>query len=76
MADKHDKSDHEQLRRALGKLSKDERLVCIWKRAGFSSRDIAKYQGGSVASVNAVFARACRKLRKSLDELEVNRTRR
>lgn len=76
MADEHEKSDHEKLREALSKLSRDERLVCIWKRAGFSSRDIAKHQGGSVASVNAVFARARRKLRESLSELEVKRTRR
>jgi DNA-directed RNA polymerase specialized sigma24 family protein len=68
VADKHDKSDHEKLRQALGRLSKHERLVCIWKRAGFSSRDIAKFEGGSVASVNAVFARARRKLREALSE--------
>lgn len=66
MAAKQDKSEREQLREALAKLSKQERLVCIWKRAGFSSRDIAKFNGQSVASVNRVFARARRKLRDAL----------
>ena len=66
MVFKHDKSEHEQLRQALQKLSKEERLVCIWKRAGFSSRDIATFNGQSVASVNRVYARARRKLRDAL----------
>ena len=66
MADEHGKIEHEKLREVLGKLSKEERLVCIWKRAGFSSRDIAKINGQSVASVNRLFARARRKLRDAL----------
>ena len=66
MTDEQDKREHEKLRLALGKLSKEERLVCIWKRAGFSSQDIAKFNGKSVASVNRVFARARRKLREAI----------
>ena len=66
MADEDEKIQHEKLREVLGKLSKEERLVCIWKRAGFSSRDIAKFNGQSVASVNRVYARARRKLRDAL----------
>ena len=66
MAHERDKTEHEQLRKALGELSKEERLVCIWKRAGFSSRDIATFNGQSVASVNRVYARARRKLRDAL----------
>lgn len=67
MADEYEKVEHEKLREVLGKLSKQERLICIWKRAGFSSRDIATFNGQSVASVNRVFARARRKLRDALD---------
>lgn len=66
MADEHEKIEHEKLREVLGRLSKEERLVCIWKRAGFSSRDIATFNGQSVASVNRVYARARRKLRDAL----------
>ena len=66
MAHERDKTEHENLRKALQELSKEERLVCIWKRAGFSSRDIAKFNGQSVASVNRVYARARRKLRDAL----------
>lgn len=75
MADKRHNTEHEQLRAVLGKLSKEERLVCIWKRAGFSSRDIAKHNGRSVASVNATFARARRKLRRALRELKPEQCR-
>jgi DNA-directed RNA polymerase specialized sigma24 family protein len=66
MAHARDKSEHEKFRKALGTLSKEERLVCIWKRAGFSSRDIANFTGQPVASVNRVFSRARRKLRNAL----------
>jgi DNA-directed RNA polymerase specialized sigma24 family protein len=66
MLSKPDKTERAKLRKALGRLSREERLVCIWKRAGFSSQDIAKGTGQSVASVNRVFARARRKLRDAL----------
>ena len=68
MADEHERIQHEKLREVLGKLSKEERLVCIWKRAGFSSRDIAKFNGKSVASVDRLFARARRKLHDALSD--------
>ena len=67
MVDEHEKIEHEKLREVLDKLSKEERLVCIWKRAGFSSRDIARFNGQSVASVSRVYARARRKLRDALN---------
>ena len=54
------------LREVLGKLSQDERLVCLWKKAGFSSQEIAKYQGRSVAAVDTLFSRAKQKLRRAL----------
>ena len=55
-----------QLRKVLAKLSRQERLVCIWKAAGFSSDEIAIYQGCSAASVDILFARAKQKLRRLL----------
>ena len=54
------------LREVLGKLSQDERFICVWKRAGFSSQEIAKYQGRSVAAVDTLFSRAKQKLRRAL----------
>jgi len=58
------------LREVLGKLSREERLVCLWKRVGFSSQEIAKHQKRSVASVDTLFSRAKRKLRRLLGVLE------
>lgn len=59
------------LRQVLDELSQEERLVCIWKRAGFSSQEIAKYQNRSVASIDALFSSVKQKLRTLLrDETE------
>lgn len=54
------------LREVLGKLSQEERLVCVWKKAGFSSQEIAKYLGRSVTAVDTLFSRAKQKLRRAL----------
>ena len=58
------------LRELLGKLSRKERLVCVWKRAGFSSQEIAKHQKRSVAAVDTLFSRAKQKLRRFLGVLD------
>ena len=54
------------LRELLETLSHEERLVCVWKKAGFSSQEIARHQRRSVASVDTLFSRAKEKLRKVL----------
>ncbi len=54
------------LREVLDKLSQEERLVCVWKKGGFSSQEIAQHQGRSVAAVDTLFSRAKQKLRKAL----------
>jgi RNA polymerase sigma factor (sigma-70 family) len=54
------------LREALSKLSEDERMVCVWKKAGFSSREIAAERGGTAAAVDTVFSRAKHKIRVAL----------
>jgi DNA-binding CsgD family transcriptional regulator len=59
------------LQKVLAKLSKDERRICLWKRAGFSTHEIAKYQGRSVASVNSVFSGAKQKLRTLIGTSEI-----
>ena len=54
------------LREALDTLTPEEKLVCIWKRAGFSSREIAKFRGRSAAAVDTLFSRAKQKVRNAL----------
>lgn len=54
------------LREVLDLLSPEEKRVCIWKKAGFSSQEIAEHQGRSVAAVDTLFSRAKAKLRKAL----------
>jgi DNA-directed RNA polymerase specialized sigma24 family protein len=68
MRHKRDKNERDKLRRVLGKLTREERLVCIWKRAGFSTREIASHHHRSVGSIEKVFASARNKLRQLLSK--------
>jgi RNA polymerase sigma factor (sigma-70 family) len=54
------------LREVLDKLSPEERRVCLWKHAGFSSQEIAEFQSRSVVAVDTLFSRAKQKLRDAL----------
>jgi RNA polymerase sigma factor (sigma-70 family) len=54
------------LREALSALSAEERLVCVWKKAGFSSQEIAELQGRTAAAVDTLFCRAKQKVRETL----------
>jgi DNA-directed RNA polymerase specialized sigma24 family protein len=47
-------------------LSRQERLVLGWKKAGFTSEEIAQFRGTSVGAVDAVFSRAKHKIRALL----------
>lgn len=53
------------MREALDALSDDERMVCIWKTAGYSAQEIAVLQGRSVSAVDTLFSRAKQKLRQA-----------
>jgi DNA-directed RNA polymerase specialized sigma24 family protein len=53
------------LRQVLALLSREDRVICILKIAGFSSRDIAGRLGKSVTAVNVSFWRSARKIRKA-----------
>lgn len=53
------------VREILALLSPDERFICVWKTAGFSSREIGARLGRSVTAVNVAFWRASRKIRKA-----------
>ena len=47
-------------------LSRQERLVLGWKKAGFTSEEIAQFRRTSVGAVDAVFSRAKHKIRALL----------
>lgn len=53
------------LREIMALLSSDERLICVLKTAGYSSREIAARLGRSVTGVNVAFWRATRKIRRA-----------
>ena len=57
---------HILMREAMETLSEEERVVCMWKTAGFSAQEIAKSQGRSVGAVDTLFSRAKHKMRQAL----------
>ncbi len=55
----------------MAQLSPDERLLCVLKKMGFSSREIAQERGTTIAQVDTLFYRIKRKIRAVLrDESE------
>lgn len=54
------------LREILDRLTPDERLVCIWKKAGYSSAEIAAHRGTSAGAVDTLFSRTREKVRRML----------
>lgn len=54
------------VREVQAQLSPQERLVLGWKKAGFSSEEIATFRGSSVGAVDALFSRAKHKIRALL----------
>ena len=64
------------LREVLAALSPEERMVCLWKMAGFSAQEIASALGRSVVSVDTLFSRATQKLRGAVDISRLPRTTR
>jgi DNA-directed RNA polymerase specialized sigma24 family protein len=51
------------LREVLEALTPEERLICIWKKAGFSSQEIAARRGGSAAAVDTLVSRIKHRVR-------------
>jgi DNA-directed RNA polymerase specialized sigma24 family protein len=66
------------LRELLQTLSREERMICLWKKAGFSSQEIALHQRRTVVAIDTIFSRAKQKIRKALgvDDVSEERTRR
>ena len=62
----------------LRTLSREERMICLWKKAGFSSQEIALHQHRTVVAIDTIFSRAKQKIRKALmtDELTDGQARR
>jgi DNA-directed RNA polymerase specialized sigma24 family protein len=52
---------------ALESLSREERLLCIWRNAGFSDEQIADHFGRSASDVDEVFRRAHDRVQHILD---------
>jgi DNA-directed RNA polymerase specialized sigma24 family protein len=59
------------LRELLRTLSREERMICLWKKAGFSSQEIALHQGRTVVAIDTIFSRAKQKIRKALGMSDV-----
>ena len=53
-------------RQVLKSLSAEERLICAWKRAGYSSREIAARRGTTAAAVDKMLSRARERVRGQL----------
>jgi DNA-directed RNA polymerase specialized sigma24 family protein len=66
------------LRELLQTLSREERMICLWKKAGFSSQEIALHQRRTVVAIDTIFSRAKQKIRKALgvDDATDERARR
>jgi DNA-directed RNA polymerase specialized sigma24 family protein len=60
----------------LRTLSREERMICLWKKAGFSSQEIALQQQRTVVAIDTIFSRAKEKIRKALSIDDVGRARR
>lgn len=54
------------LRQVLETLTPDERVVCIWKKAGFSSQEIADRRGSTAGAIDKMLSRARQKVRALL----------
>ena len=48
----------------LSKLTPEERLICIWKRVGYSTREIARAQALPTGAIEALFRAAMAKIRR------------
>lgn len=54
------------IREALAQISDRERKIAIWKKGGFSTKEIAKSLDMSVSAVDTTYARLLEKLRQLL----------
>jgi DNA-directed RNA polymerase specialized sigma24 family protein len=54
------------LQEVLAHLTPEERRVCIWKKAGYTSEEIAEYRGGTASAVHILLFRAREKIRRLL----------
>ena len=62
----HVASEKVSLDRALFLLTEEERLVLIWKKAGFSDREIAKHLSRTPSAVREVRRSSVSKIHRSL----------
>jgi RNA polymerase sigma factor (sigma-70 family) len=55
------------LRELLERLSPDERLVCMWKKAGYTSQEIGDHRGTSAGAVDTMLSRIRQKVRELME---------
>jgi len=60
------------VRELLAQLTPEEQLLCVAKRLGFSSKEIAEEQGTTVERVNTFFHRVKQKMRDALRGRDAN----
>jgi len=60
------------VRELLAQLTPEEQLLCVAKRLGFSSKEIAEEQGTTVERVNTFFHRVKQKMRVALRGHDAN----
>ena len=56
--------DEASLGLTLARLTPEERLICLWKRLGYSSREIARSQTRSTSAIDDLFRAAMAKIRR------------
>lgn len=52
------------LAEVMARLTPEERLVCMWKKAGYTSQEIAEHRGTSAGAIDVLFTRTKQKIRK------------
>lgn len=52
------------LAEVMARLTPEERLVCMWKKAGYTSQEIAEHRGTSPGAIDVLFTRTKQKIRK------------
>ena len=63
--------EHQQhqlaMRRALNAITREQLLVCVWRKAGFSNAEIAQHLGCSPDAVDEMFDVAMAAVRRAFD---------
>jgi DNA-directed RNA polymerase specialized sigma24 family protein len=70
----HGTERHDAVRAALVQLTPEQRLICIWRKVGFSEIEIANHLGCPTRRVAVQFSRASAALRRAAQALDARRS--